>query len=117
MNQIQKTYRKHYIAEPSHYLIVKYRQTLLKGNQAHLSMAMEQGLTLLFARGDSNHPLNIQVNHCSEIVLQNNGNLINAEHEETISNLAKKAISLGVDDLSLNKLNGGCLYLHYDQPH
>ena len=76
-------------------------------------MAMEQGVIIMLSKAKEGDYINISSNIFEEIILDNSGKIINIEIEEEITRLTSKTINLAVDDLSLNKIKGGFIYIHF----
>ena len=78
-----------------------------------ITMAMEQGVTIILKQVDEEEFINVSSNHHEEIVLEKSGKIIDNEKSIQFSKIIQKGVQLAVDDLSLSKMKGGYLYLHF----
>ncbi len=76
-------------------------------------MALEQGSVIMYAAGEVGDNLNISSNFLEEeLTLEANGKLINSQQDSAEIQSIKKITEIATEDLSLNIVKGGFLYVH-----
>ena len=76
-------------------------------------MALEQGSVIMYAPGEVGENLNISSNFLEgDLTLEANGKLINSQDDSVEIQSIKKIAEIATEDLSLNIIKGGFLYVH-----
>ena len=67
--------------QPSHFVVVNQVRDLIRGEQFSVSMAMEQGVTIILRGSEGEDFINVSSNHYEDVVLERSGKLVDQEKD------------------------------------